>query len=59
MWASSDGFSPDNEASENQLTVALTIHFGDDDLMDTDRNGATLDMPNFNRAEAWAYWLDY
>lgn len=60
MWADSDLVGePDNSADEQQVTVAFNIHFGDTTLQQADREGATLDMPNFNRAQAWSYWLAY
>ena len=60
MWADSDLVGePDDSADEQQVTVSFNIHFGDTTLQQADREGATLDMPNFNRAEAWSYWLGY
>jgi hypothetical protein len=58
MWGDSDlpGTSG-NSVSENIVSVGFAIHFGDSTLQQSDREGATLDMPNFNRAEAWSYWL--
>jgi hypothetical protein len=57
MWADSGIPGPDNSAQENVLSVGFKINFGDTSLQQADREGATLDMPNFGRAEAWSYWL--
>jgi hypothetical protein len=46
-----------NWAEEHVLQANFTIHFGDDSLDDQNREGATLDMPNFGRAFAWSYWV--
>lgn len=58
MWADSDLVSaPGNSAQENIVSVGFAIHFGDASLKEADRQGATLDMPNFGTAEAWSWWL--
>ena len=60
FWGNSDGSSGlDNEASEQAITVAFNIHFGSGSLQQADREGETLDMPDFGRAEAWSYWLGW
>ncbi len=43
-------------AVEHVVEATFKLHFGDDTLEGEDRQGATLDMPNFNRATAWAWW---
>jgi hypothetical protein len=48
---------PDGWAVEHVVEATLKLHFGDDTLQAQDRQGATLDIPNFNRATAWAWWL--
>jgi hypothetical protein len=60
FWGNSDGSSGlNNDVSEQAVTVALNIHFGSGSLQQADREGETLDMPDFNRGEAWSYWLGY
>ena len=46
-----------NWAQEHVVQVTFSIHFGENTAMDEDRDGATLDMPNFDRAFAWSYWM--
>jgi hypothetical protein len=61
MWAEADNhFDPfRSTAQENIVTLGVSLHLGDGSLKEADRNGATLDLPNFNRAEAWSFWLGY
>jgi len=61
FWGSSDGYSGiiDNDAEEHAITASFNIHFGTGSLKQADREGETLDMPDFSRAEAWTYWLGW
>lgn len=58
-YAAFDNSSDENDysAEENIFTVALSIHFGDSTLKETDAKGATLDMPTFERAFAYSYFV--
>lgn len=47
----------DYTAEESLFTVSLNIHFGDASLAETNANGATLDMPIFERAFAYSYFV--
>jgi hypothetical protein len=56
-----DGFESDHSSSvnfarEHIIKVDFKIHFGEDTLEEDDRQGATLDMPNFDRPAGWAWY---